>query len=102
MIFLIIAGGLLVTGDITFRFYLDGTGGRHLYLIGLAQYFAAMVLLVQSYQTHHIAIASVIMTILNASVVTLILWRFFGDALSAKQIAGMVLAVVGIILLELG
>jgi multidrug transporter EmrE-like cation transporter len=90
-----------VTGDLTFRFWMDG-GNRFLYFVGLAQYFAAMVLLVQSYRTHHIAIASVIMTIFNASVVTLILWRFFGDSLSPKQIIGMALAVVGIILLEIG
>ena len=101
MIFLIIAGGLLVTGDLTFRFWMNGEN-RILYFAGLFQYFAAMVLLVQSYRTHHIAIASVIMTIFNASVVTLILWLFFGDSLSGKQIAGMVLAVVGIFLLEIG
>ena len=101
MVFLIIAGAFLVTGDLTFRFWLE-SGNRFLYFLGLIQYFAAMVLLVQSYRTHHIAIASVIMTILNASVVTLVLWRFFGDSLSVKQIIGMVLAVVGIVLLELG
>ena len=101
MVFLLIAGGLLVTGDLTFRFWMAG-GNRTLYFLGLLQYFAAMVLLVQSYRTHHIAIASVIMTILNASVVTLILWRFFGDTLSAKQIVGMALAVAGIVMLELG
>jgi len=101
MIFLIIAGLLLVTGDITFRFWLDG-GHRALYIIGLLQYFGAMALLVQAYRTHHIAVASVIMTIFNAVVVTLILWRFFGDALSTKQLVGMGFAVVAIVLLEIG
>lgn len=92
-----------MTGDLTFRFWLDGGGAsRLLYFVGLTQYFAAMVFLVKSYQTQHIAIASVIMTILNAAVITLILWRFFGDTLSAKQMIGMALAVVGIILLEMG
>ena len=101
MIYLLIAGGLLVTGDLTFRFWMDG-GSRFLYFIGLAQYFAAMTLLVQAYRTHHIAVASVIMTVFNAVVVTLILWRFFGDSLSAKQMVGMAFAVVGIVLLEIG
>ncbi|MCL2874469.1 MAG: hypothetical protein FWE29_06035 [Defluviitaleaceae bacterium] len=101
MIYLLLAGGLLVTGDLTFRFWLEGES-RLLYFVGLAQYFAAMTLLVQSYRTHHIAVASVIMTILNAGVVTLILWRFFGDSLSTKQIVGMAFAVIGIVLLELG
>jgi len=101
MIYLLIAGGLLVTGDLTFRFWMDG-GHRALYFVGLAQYFAAMTLLVQAYRTHHIAVASVIMTVLNAAVVTFILWRFFGDSLSAKQVVGMVFAVVGIVLLEIG
>ena len=101
MRFLIMAGVLLVGGDITFRFWLNGEP-RFLYIIGLLQYFAAMVLLVESYRTHHIAIAAVIMTVFNASVITLILWRFFGDPLSAKQLVGMAFAVIGIVLLELG
>ena len=101
MIYLLIAGGLLVTGDLTFRFWMDG-GHRALYFVGLMQYFAAMTLLVQAYRTHHIAVASVIMTVFNAAVVTLILWRFFGDTLSAKQVVGMAFAVVGIVLLEIG
>ena len=101
MIYLIIAGALLVTGDLTFRFWMDNEH-RLLYFIGLAQYFAAMVFLVQSYRTQHIAIAAVIMTILNASVITLILWRFFGDSLSFKQLIGMGLAIIGIFLMETG
>ncbi|MCL2573133.1 MAG: SMR family transporter [Defluviitaleaceae bacterium] len=101
MIYLLIAGGLLVTGDLTFRFWMDG-GSRILYFIGLAQYFAAMTLLVQAYRTHHIAIASVIMTVINAVVITLILRLFFGDSLSAKQMVGMALAIVGVVLLEIG
>ena len=101
MIYLLFAGGLLVTGDLTFRFWLENAN-RLLFFIGLAQYFGAMVLLVQSYRTHHIAIASVIMTIMNAGIVTLILWRFFGDTLSVKQMVGLAVAVVGIVLIELG
>ena len=101
MIFIILAGALLVGGDLVLRLWLD-KGYRILYFAGLLQYFAAMTLLVQSYRTHHIALASVIMTILNASVVTLILWRFFGDTISVKQMVGLALAVIGIILIELG
>jgi len=101
MIYLLIAGGLLVTGDLTLRFWMDG-GSRALYFIGLAQYFAAMTLLVQAYRTHHIAVASVIMTVINSVIVMLVLWRFFGDTLSAKQMVGMALAIIGVVLLELG
>jgi multidrug transporter EmrE-like cation transporter len=88
-----------VLGDIALRYWLE-LDNRLWYWVGLVLYFGAAAMLAESYKTHHIAVASVAQTIFNVAIITIILWRVFGDTITVKQIIGLILAIVVIWLLE--
>jgi multidrug transporter EmrE-like cation transporter len=65
-------------------------------------YFLALNLLAQSYRFKNIAIASLIMEIVNlVTYIGVSYWKF-GDTLSRLEIAGLVLGVAAITCFELG
>mgnify|MGYP001604770022 CR=1 FL=1 len=101
LLILIFAGSILTLGDIIFKFYALSHKPL-LYIYGLVLYIIGMLFLVQTFKTENIATASAIFVIANILTLSVVSWFYFNEQLSAVQIAGLLLAVCAILLLELG
>ena len=100
-IVLIIGGIVLTLGDIIFKFWVEKPQPL-LYIIGLGVYLVGLMLLVQSFKTENIADASATLVVANLVTLSLVSWLYFGEKLSALQLAGIGVGLVAILLLELG
>ena len=104
MVLLVLGGITLTAGDIVFKFWIE----RSLpylsvwYMSGLMLYIASLVFLVESFRSENIAVASVILVLLNIVFLALFSYFYFGDKLTLLQMLGLVLALLSISLLELG
>jgi len=96
------AGILLTIGDFTLRFWTNNTHIWKWYILGVLIYFLALNILAQSYRFRNIAIASLIMEIVNLGTYLLISHWKFGDVLSWMELTGVVLGIAAIICFEIG
>lgn len=97
-----IAGIFLTLGDFTLRYWTQNTSIWKWYILGVLIYFISLNLLAQSYRFKNIAIASLIMEIVNlATYIGISYWKF-GEVLSRMEIAGIFLGIAAIICFELG
>lgn len=101
IIYLAIGGIILTIGDIIFKFYAQKPQVS-LYTSGLLIYLLGLTFLVQSFKNENIAVASTIFVIVNVATLSLVSWLYFKEPLSIYQIAGIIVACIGIVLLELG
>ena len=99
--YLILGGSVLTIGDIVFKSYALSPK-THLYIWGLVIYLGGLMLLVQSFKTENIAVASAIFVMVNVLTLSLVSWFYFGEKLSPLQMLGIALSFVAIGLLELG
>jgi multidrug transporter EmrE-like cation transporter len=99
-ILMIACGILLTAGDLFMKQWVVSKTWLP-YVVGLAAYIVGVNFLAQSYLYRHIAIATVITNILNVVILSIVSWVVFKDCLTIKQIAGLTLAIVAIILLEI-
>lgn len=96
------AGVLLTVGDLILRLWTNNTAVWKWYIVGILIYFISLNLLAQSYRFKNIAIASLIMEIVNlATYIGVSYWKFW-DVLSKMEIMGVVLGIAAIICFELG
>lgn len=56
--------------------------------------------LVQSFKTHNIAVASAIFVIINISTLAVVSWFVFSEPLTTKQIIGLALSFIVVMILE--
>ncbi len=96
------AGILLTVWDFTLRLWTDNTSVWKWYVVGILIYFISLNLLAQSYRFKNIAIASLIMEIVNLGTYIGISYWKFGDVLSKLEITGVVLGIAAIVCFELG
>lgn len=101
LLLLILGGSILTIGDIVFKFHAQEPRWW-LYGGGLAIYLLGLVCLVQTFKTENIAVASTIFVIANIVTLSLVSWFYFGEKLSTLQLTGIAVAVIAIVLLELG
>lgn len=99
--YLILGGSVLTIGDIVFKSYAL-MPKMSLYISGLVIYMGGLMLLVQSFKTENMAVASAVFVMINVLTLSIISWLYFGEKLSLLQILGIVLSFVAIGLLELG
>lgn len=97
-----IAGVFLTIGDFTMRVWTDNTHMWRWYILGIFIYFISLNLLAQSYRFKNIAIASLIMEIVNLGTYLAISHWKFGDVLSRMEVAGVILGIAAIICFEIG
>jgi multidrug transporter EmrE-like cation transporter len=99
-LFMIACGILLTAGDLFMKQWVVSKTWLP-YGIGLAAYIIGVNFLAQSYLYRHIAIATIITNVLNVVILSIVSWVVFKDYLTIKQISGMVLAIVAIVLMEI-
>lgn len=96
---MLVSGVLLTVGDLFMKQWVVSKT-HWFYVIGIAIYFIGLNFLAQAYLFRHIAIATTIVNILNVVTLSIISWVLFKDYLTVKQICGLVLATVALVLLE--
>ncbi len=101
IIYLTIGGTILTIGDIVFKYYAQKPH-TSLYFSGLLIYLLGLTFLVQSFKSENMAVASTIFVIINVIILSLVSWLYFKEPLSMYQMVGIVVACVGVVLLELG
>lgn len=101
-ILLVAIGGLFLTGgDIVFKSWVEN-GKFSLYSVGFGLYLVGLMFLVQSFKFENIAVASTMLVIFNIITLSAASWFMFGEKLSLMQMVGIGLAIIAIVLLELG
>lgn len=72
------------------------------YFLGLFVYLIGLNFLAQSFRFKNIAVASAIFIIFNIVTLSFVSWLYFKESLSLLQIAGIVIGIIAIVVLELG
>lgn len=100
-IFLLLAGGLILTaGDILMKkWVINNSPG--FFIFGLVVYLLGLIFLALSFKYKNIAIASVIMVIINVTTLLVFSWFYFKETLTPLQLIGIGLGIVSILFLEL-
>ncbi len=101
-IILLLIGGLILTvGDIIMKKWVN-TNAYIFYFLGLFVYLIGLNFLAQSFRFKNIAVASAIFIIFNIVTLSFVSWLYFKESLSLLQIAGIVIGIIAIVVLELG
>ena len=99
---LLFFGGIIFTlGDVAMKFWV-GNRKFSLYALGLLLYLISDNFLAQSFKFKNIAVASMIIITFNVIFITLISWFYFKEKLNLMEIAGLILAIIAIVVIELG
>lgn len=99
---LLIAGILLTIGDLVLNRWVSAGDSWKLYTIGIFFYFVALNFLARSYKFENIAIASIIMEILNLVTYIIISYWKFGTSISRLEILWIIFGILAIICFEVG
>ncbi len=101
-IILLLAGGIILTiGDIFMKKWINADS-YVFYFIGLVTYLIGLNFLAQSFRFKNIAVASAILVIINVVTLSVVSWFYFKETLSPTQIAGIIVGIIAIVILEIG
>jgi glucose uptake protein len=97
---LLFFGGVILTlGDIVAKQWV-ASNKNYLFLLVLFLYLFGLIFLVFSFKYKNIAVASLIFVIFNIITLTLVSWFYFNERLTPLELAGIVLGLVAVSLLE--
>lgn len=95
------AGGLTLTiGDLLMKKWVV-TNYWWFYLPGLLVWLIGLNFLALSFRYKNIAVASVILVLINVISLSLFSWLYFKEPLNQLQITGLIIGVIAIIILEI-
>ncbi len=98
---LVLIGGLILTiGDIVFKKWAI-TGNWPTFFFGLFIWTIGLVFLAFSFKYKNIAIASLIFSLSNVILLTLISYFYFNESITTLQFIGIILGITAVVLLEL-
>lgn len=99
---LLFVGGIILTiGDIAAAEWVR-IGNHYMYFLVFIFYFLGMILLMNSYKSEDIPVASLVMVIFNVVILFFVGIFMFGEEASLIKIIGIFLCFVSIFLLEFG
>jgi drug/metabolite transporter (DMT)-like permease len=101
-IILFVSGLVLTIGNLIFKSWaVKGAGYSLLYVFGITAYLIGSLLLVESYKHDvNIVVAGIVQIMLNTVILVAFTYFYFHEPLTAKQIIGIVLAVVSLYLIR--
>ncbi len=100
LVVLMLGGLILTLGDVFAKEWVRGAGAKWA-VLAMAVYMVGMGALMWSFKYKNIAVASVLFVLFNALTLTLLSWWRYKEPLSMPQLAGMAIALAGVIVLEL-
>lgn len=101
LILLFIGGVILTAGDVVMKKWVV-TDRRLLYFVGLLIYFVGTIFLAESFRYKNIAVASIIFVLFNVITLTVVSWLYFKEGLSGWQVAGILLGLAAVAIMEIG
>ena len=101
-IILFVSGLVITVGDLIFKSWATkGMGYSMLYVFGILTYLVGSLLLVETYKHDaNIAVAAIIQVLFNVIILSFFTYFYFHEPLTARQIAGIVLAVESLYLIK--
>ena len=100
--FWVISGASIWTvGDIFIKQWVE-SDKLHLLVIGILIWIAGLLCLAESFKYKNMVIAGVLMVVVNAIMLAIVSWVFYKEQLTVLQIAGVIVGMVGLYLLEVG
>ncbi len=97
---LVLIGGLILTiGDIVFKNWAISNNWVT-FFFGLSIWTIGLVFLAFSFKYKNIAIASLIFSLSNVILLTLMSWLYYDEGLTTTQFIGIVLGIIAVIFLE--
>ncbi len=99
---LFVSGLVLTVGDLVFKSWVTkGMGYSFLYVFGVIAYLIGSLLLVESYKHDvNIVVAGIVQILLNTIILVIFTYFYFHEPLTAKQIIGIILAVISLYLIR--
>jgi multidrug transporter EmrE-like cation transporter len=101
ILILAIGGIILTAGDVVMKKWVN-TNSNIFYIIGIAVWIIGLLFLAESFKFKNIAVASLIFNIFNIITLAAVSWLYFKEKLSGLEMAGILLGILAIILLEVG
>ena len=91
----------MTVGDVFMKKWVT-VNSNWFYVVGMIIYIIALTMLAETFKSRNIAVASTIMVIVNVVTLAIVSWLYFKEAITLLQGIGMVLAVVAVVLMEIG
>ena len=98
---ILLAGGITLTIGDLFAGKWAKDGKRFLYILTVIFYMIGLNFLVLSYKFKDIAVASLLLEIFNIATLTLVGIYFLKEKITRTELAGIVLGLLAVIILEL-
>ncbi len=100
IVLLFIGSIVLTAGDLVMKKWVVTNSG-FLYFAGLSIYLLGLVFLVETFKYKNVAVASTIFVIFNVIILALVSWVYYKETLSIMQIAGIIMGIFSVVLLEM-
>src|SRR3989338_1046881 len=98
---ILLGGGIILTiGDISIAKWVQ-TNKVSFFIAGLLIWLIGLIFLAWSFKYQNIAIASVIFVLFNVITLLLYSWIYMKDKVTPLQIAGLIIGIISIIILEI-
>jgi multidrug transporter EmrE-like cation transporter len=98
---LLAAGGVVLTvGDLFMKEWVT-TNKSWIYIVGIIIYIIGLNFLAFSFKYKNIAVATVIFVLINITTLLIFSYFYFHEKLSGLEIAGVLLGIAAIVMLEL-
>jgi len=98
-VLMILCGAAYTVGDIAMKKWIMHPS-LWPYLVGALMYLIGMNFLAFSYLYRNIAVATAVCVIINIVSLTIISWVFFKEPLTVRQLAGIAVSMIAVLLLE--
>ncbi|MBI4185502.1 hypothetical protein HY524_00440 [Candidatus Berkelbacteria bacterium] len=96
---LFVGGTLLTFGDLVAKEWVQADRPA-LFVATLGFYLIGLVFLIVSFRTKNIAVASALFVTANIVTLALVSWLWFHEPLSRRQLTGLVVTLIGILIME--
>ena len=100
LLILFIGGATLTLGDIVMKRWVI-SNNVYEFIFGIFIYIIGMMFLSWSFKHKNIAVASTIFVVFNVITLMIVSWIFFKEPLSIKEILGISLGIIGILIMEI-
>lgn len=94
-----ICGLFYTVGDVAMKKWIDHPSWK-MYILGGSLYIIGMNFLAFSYRYKNIAVATAGCVIVNIILLTILSWVYFKEPLTTKQLIGVTLSLIAMLLLE--
>lgn len=101
ILILFLSASIITCGDVLMKFWVVN-GKSTFYIAALCVYVIGLMFFAETLKRENIAVASAILVMFNVTTLVLVGWLFFHEPYSHTKLAGIVMAMCSVALLEIG